>query len=74
MSYTINHGQAIKQVPDTKPVAWEEMEMHFGATYSTESHNFGEITSVFVVDADWDGYRFHGYCRPSAADIAAFGY
>ena len=48
--------------------------MYFGATYSTEAHNFGELMSVFVVDADWEGYRFHGYCVPSAADVAAFGY
>jgi len=48
--------------------------MNFGATYSTESHNFGEIISVFPVDADWDGYRFHGYCLPSAEEIKAFGF
>ena len=51
-----------------------EEAMFFGATYSTESHNFGEINHIFVVDADWDGYRFHGYCVPTAAEVAAFGY
>ena len=34
----------------------------YGATYSTESYNFGEIIAVFEVSADWDGYKFHGYC------------
>ena len=43
-----------------------------GATYSTESYNFGEITSIFVVDESWDGYRFHGYCIPTEAEVTAF--
>ena len=38
------------------------MKKYYGATYSCESHNFGEIIAVFEVPADWDGYRFHGYC------------
>jgi len=33
-----------------------------GATYSTEKENFGEITNTFEVPADWQGYRYHGYC------------
>lgn len=37
-------------------------ERWFGATYSTDSWNFGEITSVFEVSSDWDGWRYHGYC------------
>ena len=49
--------------------------MFFGATYCTESgEDFGRITSVFAVDADWVGYRFHGYFRPSAEEVAAFGF
>ena len=35
---------------------------YYGATHSTEKYNFGEIIAVFEVPADWDGYRFHGYC------------
>ena len=50
------------------------MKMHYGATYSTDSENFGEITSIFEVDANWDGYRFHGYCVPTAEELAAAGY
>lgn len=38
------------------------MKKFYGATYSTDAHNFGEIIAVFEVAADWDGYRFHGYC------------
>lgn len=48
--------------------------MYYGATYSTDRENFGEITSIFVVGADWDGYRFHGYCVPTAIEVAAAGY
>lgn len=35
--------------------------MKYGATYSTEKHNFGEIQTVFSVSDDWKGYEFHGY-------------
>lgn len=35
---------------------------YYGATYSTEKWNFGEILSTFEVDADWQGFRYHGYC------------
>lgn len=46
---------------------------YYGATYCTESgEDFGKITAIFEVAADWDGYRFHGYCTPSAEDVAAF--
>ena len=31
--------------------------------------NDGEITSLFPVSNDWDGYRFHGYIRPSRAEV-----
>ncbi len=44
----------------------------YGATYSTEPDNFGQITSVFTVSEDWDGYRFHGYCLPTQEDVAEF--
>ena len=44
----------------------------FGATYSTEKENFGEILAVFEVPADWQGYRFHGYCWPSQKEVDAF--
>ena len=37
-------------------------EQLYGGTYSTDSYNFGEITDVFPVEADWDGYKHHGYC------------
>ncbi|MFA5898086.1 MAG: hypothetical protein WC829_03115 [Hyphomicrobium sp.] len=47
-------------------------EKHFGATYCTDADSFGEITSVFEVDPDWTGYRFHGYCTPSDEEVEAF--
>ncbi len=31
-----------------------------------------KITAVFEVPSDWDGFRFHGYCIPSAEEIAKF--
>ena len=40
-----------------------------------QAHRFGvavqdgEITSLFPVAPDWDGYRFSGYARATAADI-----
>ena len=42
---------------------------YYGATYSTESHNFGEIIDIFPVEADWDGFRYHGYCWAPAEMI-----
>jgi hypothetical protein len=47
-------------------------EKFYGATYSVEKDSFGEITGVFEVEPDWDGFRFHGYCRPSQAEIDLF--
>jgi hypothetical protein len=44
----------------------------YGATYSTDPDNFGEITHVFEVDPDWQGYRFHGYCKPTQEEVEAF--
>jgi hypothetical protein len=48
--------------------------MYYGATYSTDPESFGEITVIFEVAADWDGYRFHGYCVPTSEELAAAGY
>ena len=48
------------------------MSQKYGATYSTERENFGEITHVFPVDDDWQGYTFHGYCWASPSDVAVF--
>lgn len=44
----------------------------YGATYDTSAENFGEITSVFEVDADWDGFRHHGYCIPTTGEVRIF--
>ncbi len=50
-----------------------ELKMkYYGATYDTSKECFGEITAVFEVPSDWDGFRFHGYCIPSAEEIAKF--
>jgi hypothetical protein len=48
--------------------------MYYGATYSIDPENFGEITAIFEVNANWDGYRFHGYCVPTSEELAAAGY
>jgi len=48
--------------------------MYYGATYSTDFENFGEIIAIFEVDANWDGYLFHGYCVPTSEELAAAGY
>jgi len=40
----------------------EALPVPLGATYSTEAHNFGEITNTFDVPVDWQGFRYHGYC------------
>ena len=47
--------------------------MQYGATYEIIDGQL-VITSVFQVSADWDGYRFHGYCRPTPDEIRAAGY
>ena len=49
----------------------EQVE-YFGATYSTDPDNFGEITAVFQVDEGWDGWRFNGYCRPTPEEVRLF--
>ena len=46
---------------------------NYGAAYVIEDDQL-VITNVFPVDADWDGYRFHGYCRPTLAEIKAAGF
>lgn len=45
---------------------------YYGATYSTDPDTFGEITAIFNVEPEWDGYRYHGYCRPTPEEVAAF--
>ena len=46
---------------------------NYGATYCTESGaDFGKITHVFPVAADWDGYRYHGYCIPTSDEVSTF--
>ena len=46
---------------------------NFGATYNTTpGEDFGEITSIFLVDVDWDGYKYHGYCRPNAQELQVY--
>lgn len=48
----------------------EEKRRNYGATYCTEpGESFGTLTAIFEVTADWDGYRYHGYCTPSEADV-----
>lgn len=44
----------------------------YGATYSTHPDTFGVITAIFPVPPEWDGYRYHGYCRPTPEEVAAF--
>lgn len=44
----------------------------YGATYSTDKADFGAITSIFEVDEDWDGFRYHGYCWATEEAIAEF--
>jgi len=46
---------------------------NYGATYVIEDDQL-VITNVFPVPEDWDGYRFHGYCRPTAEEIAQAGF
>lgn len=36
----------------------------FGATVQGD-----EITAIFPVPSDWDGYRFQGYTRPHAGEV-----
>ena len=45
----------------------------FGATYDTNpGEDFGKITGIFPVGADWDGHRYHGYCIPTEDEIKAY--
>lgn len=46
---------------------------NYGATCATIDGEF-TVTSVFPVPADWEGYRFSGYCRPTLAEIKAAGF
>ena len=45
----------------------------YGATYIIEDGQL-VITNVFPVSEDWDGYRYHGYCRPTEEEIRAAGF
>lgn len=49
------------------------MTQYYGATYTMVEDEL-EITNVFPVDADWKGYEFGGYCRPTRAEIRRAGY
>ena len=57
----------------TKEIYMNTQQQQYGATYQLED---GEmvITGVFPVDADWKGYEFHGYCRPTTEEIRRAGY
>jgi hypothetical protein len=46
---------------------------NYGATYTIEDDVL-VITNVFPVSEDWDGYQFHGYCRPTVEEIQAAGF
>ena len=46
---------------------------NYGATCTTIDGDF-VVTNVFPVDENWDGYRFHGYCRPTEEEIKAAGF
>lgn len=50
------------------------MKQEYGATYVAAEDHTWVITHVFPVRWDWDGYRFHGYCRPERQDIVDAGY
>jgi hypothetical protein len=53
-------------------MATNNINQNYGATYSTDKEDFGKITSIFMVDEDWDGYRYNGYCRPTEAEVYDF--
>lgn len=44
----------------------------YGATYSTDIETFGEVISTFPVDADWDGYRYHGYRWATKKEVGEY--
>lgn len=37
------------------------MAQRYGASFSTEKHNYGEILNIFPVEDDWQGFRHVGY-------------
>lgn len=48
-------------------------ETFWGATYNTEpGPQYGEITDVFEVESDWQGFRYHGYCVPTPFEMKEF--
>jgi hypothetical protein len=43
------------------------MLAYYGATYAADpGPDFGKITAVFAVDANWTGHKQYGYCRAPA--------
>lgn len=48
-------------------------QQNYGATFAVIDGEL-TVTNVFPVPADWDGYRFNGYCRPTSDEIRAAGY
>lgn len=67
------HKRGDPLTPGRLTLAVEPVAQYYGATYTIENDEL-EVTSVFPVDADWDGYKFHGYCRPTPAEIKRAGY
>ena len=68
LAQEIDYGYPVRLLAGVKPAA-----PLYGATYNTESgEEFGKITSVFQVDADWGGYRHHGYCWPTQEQVEVF--
>lgn len=49
------------------------MTQYYGATYTIIDDEL-EVTNVFPVGADWRGYEFSGYCRPTSEEVKAAGY
>ena len=43
---------------------WNFTRRRFGATIQD-----GEVTAVFPVGPDWDGYRFHGYAWATREEV-----
>jgi hypothetical protein len=48
-------------------------QQQYGATCAVIDGTW-VITHIFPVAAVDDGWRFHGYCRPTRAEIEAAGY
>lgn len=60
---SLNNGASYPPVFQmTPPAARQETTQRYGATYSTEKHNFGKILTTFPVADNWTGHQHHGYC------------